>query len=523
MRTSLFKIRLRGHWLLVSLGTLTAVLLLLPVGYLVIRAAQGGWQAWQLFTQPYTWLTVWRTLALVVTVTLTSLIIGTILAWLLSATDLYGRRILGLLLNLPLVLPSYVSAYLFIAVWGTGGLLAEWIPVAWSRSIFGFGGAWLVLSLMCYPIVFLNIRVAWQRVDPALTEAARSLGYTPWQSFWRVVVPQLRPTASHSALLVALYVMRDFGAVALLRYTTFTRAIYLQYETLFNRSQAAALAIPLVLVTLLLTHWEMRSRQQFLKRSGSGSPRQPTMRRLGYWQIPLLLGCALLFLLGLGLPLVGLGFWIWRAVSNHRVLNTLGTLTLNSLQAAGWATVLIVAWALPLSVWLARYRNQATRWLEQVLYVGYALPGVVLALGLVFIGAQYVPILYQTWAWLMLGYALSGLPEMVGTVRAALTQVRPSLEESARSLGLSPLAVLRRLTVPLIAPSILQSALLLFVTLLKELPLTLLLSPLGMRTLAAQIWLSVSQGSFSQAAPPTVLLLVLAAIPTAILEARAKR
>ena len=219
--------------------------------YLLIRTGSTWFDALETLSRLRTLTVLGNTIKLAVAVTLSTTVIAVSIAWLTASTDLPGRRVWAVLAALPLVVPSYVYAYLHVTFLSPKGLLQQVLaPLGVERlnPVYGFSGAFLVLTLISYPFTLLTVRAALQRMDPALTEAARSLGLSPWQAFWRVTLPNLRPSILAGSLLVALYVLRDFGAVTMLQYSTFTRVIYNRYLS-FRLDEAAALALVLVIMT----------------------------------------------------------------------------------------------------------------------------------------------------------------------------------------------------------------------------------------------------------------------------------
>ena len=235
-------------------------ILLLPTVYLGVRAITTSDRVLVTLGRASTYQTLFRTAWLAIVVTALASAIAVPLAWLLERTDLPLRRMWSILLPLPLVIPSYVGAYLYVSALGPRGLMQQWLaPLGIERlpSIYGLPGATLTLTMLSYPYILLSVRAALRRIDPALEEASRSLGQGGWSTYRRVILPQLRPALGAGGLLVALYVLRDFGAVALMRYDTFTRVIYTQYRS-FDRSQAAVFAFFLIALTLLMVSFEVR-------------------------------------------------------------------------------------------------------------------------------------------------------------------------------------------------------------------------------------------------------------------------
>lgn len=524
----------RGRSLLPTVGTasvlwlfalvVTAVVLL-PIVYLIVRALEAGATAWALLVQARTLQVLGRTLWLALAVTMASASVAIPLAWLTARTDLPLCRAWAVLLSLPLAIPSYVSAYLMVAALGPRGILQEWVERLWGITqlpeIYGFPGALLVLTLLSYPYIYLNVRAVLLQLDPALEEASRSLGQGPWTTFRRVILPQLRPALTSGGLLVALYTLRDFGAVSIMRYTTFTRAIYIQYQSAFNRSDAALLSLVLVAITLVILALELWTRGQArYYRIGAGVARRPPTARLGRWRWPALLFCSAVVGMALVLPASVLFYWLARGLQAGERLLPLWWATRNSILVSGIAAVVAVVAALPIVILSVRRPSWLSRLLEQLTYAGFALPGIAVALALAFFGIRYARPLYQTLPMLILAYVVLFLPQAVGSVRASLLQVHPSLEEAARSLGRRPLQVFTSVTLPLVRPGITAGAGLVFLTAMKELPATLILGPAGFKTLATSVWSAVSEAFFAQAAAPALLLIIASSLPMAFLILR---
>jgi len=513
--------------LLYTIGLLVAGLMLLTPLYLLIRTAGSGEAALNILMKASTIQALGRTVGLSVAVTVASAMLAVPLAWLTTCTDLPGRKFWATAAALPLVLPSYVAAFLFVSTLGPKGLIQQWLyPLTGIErlpEIYGFPGAFIVLTLMSYPFTLLSVRAALQRLDPSLLEAAQSLGLSPWRAFWRVTLPHLRPALVAGSLLVSLYVLRDFGAVTLLRYTTFTRLIYQQYQSFSDRSLAAALSLVLILLTALVLYLDVRTRgkAQYTRRS-AGSARQARLVPLGGWRWPALVFVGLIVVLGLVMPASGLVYWLARGLNQGQTLAPLWQASANSVIVSLLAALLTVAAALPVAILAVRKTSRVSQWLERITYTGYALPGLVIALTLVFFGAQYARPLYQTLPMLLVAYLILFIPQAVGSARTSLLQLPRSLEEAGRSLGHSSTGVFRRITLPLVQPGVLAGGALVFLTCMKELPTTLLLSPTGYGTLATSVWSAISEVFFARAAAPALLLILLSSLPLALLTLREK-
>jgi iron(III) transport system permease protein len=527
------------HLVLLGGGALVIGLILLVPAYLLLRAAGAGEATLNTLLSPRTWSVLGNTLLLAGSVTLASTAVALPLAWLTSVTDLPGKRLWAVLAALPLVLPSYVAAFIYVSILTPKGLLQQLLHpltgVERLPSPFGFPGAFFVLTLISYPYIFLTVRAALKRMDPALVEAARSLGLSPWRAFWRVTLPYLRPSLIAGGLLVALYVLRDFGAVTMLQYSTFTRIIYNRYQA-YQLDAAAAVALVLVVVTAVILTVEQRSRGNTrYARLSSGAARQQRPVRLGVWRVPALAFTGSVVFLSLVVPTAGLAYWFWRGwnqdwgvrdlsapQSNLQSFTLLLQPAFNSLSASLLGALLAMVLALPVAILVVRRPGRLSRFFEQVTYASFALPGIVVALAFVFFGVRYAPSLYQTLPMMLAAYVILFIPQAVGAQRASLLQVSRGLEEAGRSLGKRPFTVFLAITLPLVRPGILAGGALVFLTCMKELPATLILSPLGFSTLAAQIWTNIGEAFFARAAAPTLLLLLLSSLPLAILTLRDK-
>lgn len=489
---------------------------LLPLCYLLLRAleAEPGALREIVFRERNLWLLL-NTLLLTVGVLIGSCLIALPLAWLTARTDLPGKRFFVLLGVLPLAVPGYVGAYALLGASGSNGLIHALTGLDWPRPT-GYWGAVGVLSLFTFPYIFLNIWTALRGLDPALEEAARSLGHSPGHVFQRVVLPQLRPALYAGGLLVGLHVLGDFGVVSLMRFETFSYAIYLQYSASFDRVYAAWLCLMLLTLTIsaLMLEARLLSHLRFA-RVGIGAARASIRLPLGFWLWPSLAFIALVAGATLIVPLGTVAYWLERGLERG-ALSGWFEVFLNSIQASAPAAVVAVGFALPLAYLGVRYPGRLSRVLERVAYLGYATPPLALALALVFFTLRAVPPLYQTLALLVIAYALHFMAEAVGPIRAALYQAPPRLEEAARGLGLSAAQAFWRATFPLISRGVLASLALVFLSAMKELPITFLLSPVGYDTLAKRVWGYTTEAMFAEAAPYALTIVVFGAVFTAL-------
>jgi iron(III) transport system permease protein len=501
-----------------AVGTAAA----LPLLYLVLRALGAGTEIWMGLLTPRMGEIMSRSLLLVAAVAAVAVMLGLPLAWLTTRTDLPFRQAWLVLATLPLVVPTYVGGLVLVLGLGPKGQLQRLLePLGVERlpEIYGFPGALLVLGLHTYPYVLLNARAALLRLDPSVEEASYSLGRGRWETFRRIVLPQLRPAVAAGALLAALYTLGDFGAVSLLNYETFTWAIFIQYQSAFDRSVAAALSLVLVLMAAIILVAEARTRPSWRHgRVGLGRRRGPL--RLGHWRWAAVAFCAVPLLLGVVLPVALLSAWAIQATAAGEVPRSLGRAALNSVGVAALAALLTVAAALPLAILNVRFPGRLSGLLERTTYVGFALPRIAIALGLVFFGASYARPLYQTVGLLIVAYVILFVPTALGSLSAALRQVHPPLEEAARGLGRSPRQVLLSVTLPRIWPGVLAGVALVFLLTMEELPATLILRPAGLDTLATAVWSAATEALFTEAAIPALLLALVSAFSIALLYRR---
>jgi iron(III) transport system permease protein len=477
----------------------------LPVAHLVVRASETA-DPLALATSARAAGALARTLTLAATVTVLATSIGVALAWVVERTDVPARGLLGVVVALPLVMPTYVLAVAMKDAFGPSPLLFE-LP-----ALGGFGGAAAALALATYPYVFLVVRAALASVDPALEEAARSLGDRPARVFRRVAIPLLRPAAAAGGLLVFLYTLSDFGAVSILRHQTLTVAVFAEYRTSFDRARPAVLGLLLVATTLVAVAVERRARGRAAATRAVAGTRPPARRRLGPWRWPVVAAVAVVPAAGAGVPVAVLAYRASLGSGSGERAETLARAAAVSVGLSASAALVAVLLAVPVAVLVARFRSRLATVVEAAAMAGYALPGLVVALALVFLAARHLPIAYQTPALVVVAYVIRFYPEALGAARASVAAVDPALEDVARTLGDTPASALRRVTVPLVRGGLAAGGALVFLTAMKELPATLLLRPAGMDTLATRVWTGAAEGFYRQAAPAALLLVLVSAL-----------
>ena len=501
---------------------LIAAAMMLPFVYLIVRAFDASDLAWQLLFRVKTLHTLFNTLVLTVAVVGVSILISLPMAWLTVRTDLPFRRLWSVLGALPIVIPSYVGAFLYITVFGPKALFQQFLEFVFGieriPSFYGLSGAIIVLSLLSYPYIYLIIRASISSIDSSIEDSARSLGRSSFKTFLTVTLPMLKPAIAAGSLLVALYVISDFGAVSLMRYPTFTWSIYQQYQGAIDRSAAALLSILLLLFSVLILYLEQKSRGRTkYHRSGAGISKILPLMRLGQWKWPAAIFCASVVSFALLLPGSVLVYWLVRGVSHGEAITSAWSSALNSIYASGLTAIIAGLIAIPVAAFIVRFPGRLARLFESISYVGYALPGIVIGLALVFFGVRYGGFLYQTIWILVFAYIVLFFPVAMGSVRSSFAQIRPSYEEAAKGLGRSNIGVMYSVTLPLVRSGVIVAMALVFLITMKELTATLILGPLGFKTLATQVWSFTSEAFFAKAAFPALLIILLSSIPTAFI------
>jgi iron(III) transport system permease protein len=484
---------------LVLAGVIVAVALLLPLVFLLVQAAQtGGHLLSELLFRHLTAVLLWNTVALTAVVTVTSAVIGTAAAYVTERTDLPGRRVLSALLVLPVAVPDFVIA------WG-------WVSLV--PSLQGLAGASLVLTLGLYPLVYLPVAASLRSADPAQEEVARSLGHGPLRTFWSVTLRHARLALLGGCLLVALYLLAEYGAFSILRYQTFTTEIFTEFQIGFNTPAASALSLVLVALGVAVLSGETFSARSGRRGRPQARARGLTRARLGRATAPVVAAMAVLMALALGVPVWEICYW---SASGQRTAlpaaSSLASAAWHTALYSGSAAAVATVAALPVAILAVRHRGRLAVALERTCLLVQALPGLVVALAV-----RYARFSYQSAPLLVAAYAVMFFPRALVAVQASVARVPVALEEVARSLGRKPRAVLVRVTLPLVLPGLLAAFFLVFLTAVTELTATLVLVPTGVQTLATQFWAYSNEFSYGAAAPFAAAMLGVAVVPTYLL------
>ncbi len=434
-------------------------------------------------------------------------------AWLTCRTNLRNKRFFTVLCVLPLAIPGYVMAYALLALGGNNGIVAAFFGRSIPR-LSGYWGALLALGAYTFPYLFLNLRAALLGLDAPLEESARSLGYSSREVFYHVILPQLKPAFYASGLLISLHVLGDFGVVSLMRYETFSYALYAEYMLSFEHVSAAWLALMLLAFTSCLLYIEAKLlRRVALHRVGRGLSRPVSLVSLKGLRVPAYFYLALLIFATVVVPAGAVILWLFRGtVSSGNPFLAMLDGFIGSLSIAIPTAVICAVLAVPFAYVDVRYPSRFSNGLARVAYIIYAVPPLAFALSLIFFVLNTVSFIYKTVFVLIYACALHFLAEAIGPVRSALYQVSPHLEEAARSLGDSPVQAFFRAVIPILIRGMRAAAVLVFLATMKELPLTFLLSPAGYETLALNVWSYTTEAMFAEAAPYALAILLFSGV-----------
>ncbi|MEK1943778.1 MAG: iron ABC transporter permease [Pseudomonas sp.] len=528
------------RWYAISFAI--SALVLLPLSVLLL--------SWQTIDHEI-WAHLWdtqmprllgNTLILLLGVGFGVTLLGVSLAWLTSLCEFPGRRWLDWALMLPFAIPAYVLAFVFVGLLDFSGplqsLLREWFGTGLRLPrVRSTGGVIVVLVLVFYPYVYLLARSAFLAQGKGLMEAARILGQSPWQAFWRVAMPMARPAIGAGVALALMETLADFGAVSVFNFDTFTTAIYKTWYGFYSLSSATQLASLLLLAVMLVLYGERRARGA--SRPANERPRGHALYHLRGWKaLAASSWCGLVFACAFAVPLLQLLVWCWQRGRFDLDERYVG-LILHTLYLGAIAAAVTVAAALLLVFARRLVPTRPIRSAISLANLGYALPGSVLAVSIMLVfsyldrawvvplsqwlGGAGKPLLLGGLLALVLAYLIRFITVAYGPLEGALARIRPSLPEASRSLGVAGYGLFFRVYLPLLVPGALSAALLVFVDVLKEMPATLLMRPFGWDTLAVRIFEMTSEGEWARAALPALTLVLVGLLPVIGLIRRSAR
>ena len=540
----------RPAWVSLIMPMLITFAILLPIGILAAEILTPSLDLWARMWNTFLPRVLWNTLRLVVGVGVGTFVLGTFFAWLVTAYEFPGRRVFEHALLLPLAIPGFIIGFIYVATFEFAGpvqsTFRDWTGLEagqyWFPSISSPGGLIFVLTLVLYPYVYILARAAFREQAASTFEAARMMGYGSWATFFKLVLPLARPQIAAGTLLAMMEAMTDYGTVSFFGYPTLSERIVVIWNTEFDVAQAAELSMLMVFIALIMIFLErtLRGQARFYQQGGRG--RRPKRRLLRGWRgMSAVTACSALLFFAFALPAGQLVRWAADEVQSPTVglwQETFTEYTMNSVILAGSAAAIATLLALLMAYGTrsssSHGNRRLPRFLSRLVTVGYAMPGAVIAAGvLIFVnpidGAvtdfadKYLGygapgyLLTGTITALVYAYVVRFMSVGFGSVESSMEKVTPNMEGAARTMGAGSWRVLRRIHLPLVGTGMAAGAILVFVDVMKELPATLLLRPFGMDTLALWTYFLSQEAWWEAAAIPALTIVVVGLIPVFIL------
>lgn len=529
------------------LSMLIALAVTLPIAYLLHEILTPDTALWAHMWDTFLPRMIKNTLVLTLGVGLGTFLVGVSSAWLVTAYEFPGRRWFEQALLLPLAVPSFIMGFVFIATFDFAGPVQtqyrEWFGrEAWFPDFRSPGGLILVMTLVLYPYVYLLARAAFREQAPSTFEAARVMGYSRRQTFLRLVLPLARPSLVAGVILAMMEAMTDYGTVSFFSYPTLSEGVVRVWEARFDRAGATQLAALLLLfaVGMIILERILRGQARYYQQRGRGySLPRTVLHGWRRWVAPGM--CSLLLSLAFVLPVLQLGSWAWQEYHRPTVgawHDVYSDYIQNTVQLSGLAALVVMLLALAVVHGVRRTSLTQRRWLPRaltrLLTLGYAMPGAVIAVGVLLLVApidhqitdyleQYLGrtdrslIFTGTMTGLLYAYVVRFMAIGFNSVDASMEKVTPSMEEAARTMGARPWRILWRIHLPLMSTGVAAGAILVFVDVMKELPATLLLRPFGMDTLALWAYFLAMESFWQAAAIPALTILVVGLLPVFLL------
>ncbi|MCK4837520.1 MAG: iron ABC transporter permease [Desulfobulbaceae bacterium] len=511
---------------------LIALLTVLPLSVIVLSWTRPALEIWQHMAENLLADLLVNTVLLGGGVVGLTGFLGVSLAWFTGACDFPGRRIFSWALLLPLAMPTYVLAFVFLGIFDFTGPVQTFLRDLLGRSVWfpdirSTAGVILVMSLALYPYVYLLARSAFLAQGKQTIEAAQSLGCTSFAAFFRVALPMARPWIAGGLLLVLMETLADFGAVSIFNYDTFTTAIYKAWYGFFSIDAAAQLSSLLVIIVLAVLLLEQRLRRgRKYSESARVTNRVKLLKLEGAAGWGASVFASIVLLTAFILPFGQLMLWCLDGFADFDTAYVvyLG----HSLLLSGMAGIFICCCALLLAYVQRQHPGRVTSFLVRLATLGYALPGTVLAVGLVIVislfdkqlasitGAMGIEttILFQgTILTMLLAYAVRFMAAGYNGVHSSMEKITLSIDEASQSLGITGVKMIRKIHVPILRSGLLTAGILVFVDVMKEMPITLMTRPFGWDTLAVKIFELTSEGEWQRAALPAVALVAGGIIP----------
>ncbi len=501
-------------------------LFLLPIVTVFLSWHHINYENWQHLIETQLFTLSMNTIKLMIGVGFGVCFLGVSTAWVVSIYEFKGRSLFEWMLILPLAIPAYVLAFIYVGLFDYSGevpiFLRENLGTGFALpEIRSSGGVIMTFSFAFYPYVYLLARSAFARQGRDMLDSARCLGFSALGGFFKVALPLARPAIVAGIMLALMETLADFGAVSIFNYDTFTTAIYKTWRGFFDINTAAQLATLLLgfLFLLLILERFMRGKAQFHQQVVE---RQPQRYILNRWQTILVVSCFMvLLILAFFIPVAQLFYWVFlgskKYVSDHLV-----SFFFNSVALSFIAAIIVLI----ISVVFVQLDRTKKRWLSAAIRVaclGYALPGSVLAVGIVMVlaglnhqliepiqrifGLSQQQLLLGSVFGLLFAYVMRFLAIGFSTLDASVSSIKPILADVAKTLGVNSAQIWRRVYFPQLLPGFLTAILLVFIEVMKEMPATLLLRPFGWDTLSIKIYELTSEGQWQEAALPALLLI----------------
>ena len=531
-----------SHWLtFAGIITLTVVL---PVGGLLLEAIKGSAGLWAHLFSTILPVALTDTVILLAGVGLITAIIGTTTAWLVTAYEFPGRRVLEWALLLPLAVPTYIIAYAYLDILHPIGVVQgaiRWLLGYDSPRQFrlpdirSMTGCILLLGFVLYPYVYIPTRAMFLTQSGALIDAARTLGTSRRAVFWRVALPLARPAVAIGISLALMETLNDIGAAEFLGVRTMTVSIYTTWITRTDLPGAAQIALALLLIVVALVAVERWARRRQRYATDARRSRGLVPQRVPPWKGLLLLAAGLMpVLLGFGAPALYLATEAWKRYRFAGISSRIFDEAVNTIAIATIATVVTVAFGLVIA-YATRVRPGAqASWLLRLSTMGYAAPGTVVAIGVLIVitgldrfidrtaitwfGASTGLLLMGSGAAVVYALAVRFLAISAGGIEAGLSRIPVSLDHASRTLGQSSTGTFRHIHLPLSKTAIAAAGLLVFVDCVKELPATLLLRPLNIETFATHLYGEAARGTYEEASIAALAIVATSILPVVLLS-----
>lgn len=503
------------------INVIVAFIMTSPILYIIKRAASAPVEKWGILFATRIPEILWDTLSLAGAVAAFTTLIGVSLAWLVECTDLPGRKYLKLALTLPLAIPPYIGALTYIIIFGKRGVLFSLLGSS-VIDIYSFWSVTFVMSMFTFPYVFLIVSAALRKISANYEEAGRSCGASYASIFRHITLPLVMPAVISGNIIVFFYIISDFGAVAMLRYTTFTSSVYFQMVGKLDRSGAAILSILTIglgLIVLLIKNQVEKNRGFFINPKSNRIPKPIKLKK---YKIPCMIFTAVVMFFSIILPLSTLIQWSIKGILAGAVIVKMASYIMNSLYVSIGAAAITMLFSVPVAYFKFRHPSKITNLMNNMCHLGLIVPGTLLALGMVFVLNRYFNWLVGSQLILVFGLALRYFSRSLQSVEASMSLISPIIDETAYSLGKRFGSVLLRVILPSILPGVLSGGALVLVSSMKELPVTLMLRPAGFDTLAVRIWVQASDGFYTQAAPSGLLIVIISLIPLYFLTKKEK-